>query len=78
MTRPGLEPRPRRSYDISEVCTASIIRAWMMEAVRTSETSVTFNVATRRYIPEDSKLHTRRHGNLKSRKEYSSLFSEHD
>jgi len=28
----------------------------MMEAVRTSETSVNFNVTTRRYIPEDSKL----------------------
>jgi hypothetical protein len=27
----------------------------MMEAVRTSETSVHFNVTTRRYIPEDSK-----------------------
>jgi hypothetical protein len=28
----------------------------MMEAVRTSETSVNFNVTTWRYIPEDSKL----------------------
>jgi hypothetical protein len=28
-----------------------------MEAVRTSETSVNFNVIMRRYIPEDSKLH---------------------
>jgi hypothetical protein len=27
----------------------------MMEAVRTSETPVNFNVTTRRYIPEDSK-----------------------
>jgi hypothetical protein len=27
-----------------------------MEAVRTSETSVSFNVTTRSYIPEDSKL----------------------
>jgi hypothetical protein len=27
-----------------------------MEAVRTSETSVNFNVTTRRYVPEDSKL----------------------
>jgi hypothetical protein len=41
---------------ISEVRTASIIRA-MMEAVHTSETSVHFNVTARRYIPEDSKLH---------------------
>jgi hypothetical protein len=31
--------------------------ALMMEAVRTSETSVNFNETTRRYIPEDSKLH---------------------
>jgi hypothetical protein len=38
--------------DVSEVCTASII-ALIMEAVRTSETSVNFNVTTRRYIPED-------------------------
>jgi hypothetical protein len=38
----------------------------MMEAVRTYETSVNFNVTTRRYIPEDSKLHTRRCENLKS------------
>jgi hypothetical protein len=40
----------------------------MMEAVRSSETSVHFNVITRRYIPEDSKLHTRRRENLKSHK----------
>jgi hypothetical protein len=40
--------------------------ALMMEAVGTSETSVNFNVTTRRYIPEDSKLHTRRRENLKS------------
>jgi hypothetical protein len=40
--------------------------ALMMEAVRTSETSVNFNVTTRRYIPEDSKPHTRRRENLKS------------
>jgi hypothetical protein len=31
------------------------IIALMMEAVRASETSVNFNVTTRRYIPEDSK-----------------------
>jgi hypothetical protein len=42
-----------------KVRTASIIRAIIavkMEAVRTSETSVNFNVTTRRYSPEDSKL----------------------
>jgi hypothetical protein len=55
--------------DVSEVPAASIIMAIitvMMEAVCTSETSVHFNVSTRRYIPEDSKLHTRRRENLKS------------
>jgi hypothetical protein len=37
----------------------SIIKAiaLMTEAVRASEMSVNFNVTTRRYIPEDSKLH---------------------
>jgi hypothetical protein len=37
-----------------------------MAAVRTSETSVNFNVTTLRYIPDDSKLHTRHRENLKS------------
>jgi len=43
----------------------------MMEAVRTSETSANFNLTTRRYIPEDSKLHTRRRENLKSHMRYT-------
>jgi hypothetical protein len=43
---------------VSEVRNASVI-ALMMEAVQTSETSVNFNVITRRYIPEDSELHSR-------------------
>jgi hypothetical protein len=38
----------------------------IMEAVHTSETWVHFNMTTQRYIPEDSKLHTRRRENLKS------------
>jgi hypothetical protein len=42
--------------DVSEVRTASIIRTVMMEAVHTSEASVNINLATRRYIAEDSKL----------------------
>jgi hypothetical protein len=41
----------------------------MMETILTPETSVNFNVTTQRYIPEDSKLHTRRHVNLKSQME---------
>jgi hypothetical protein len=40
--------------------------ALMMEAVRTSETSVKIYLTTRQYIPEDSELHTRRRENLKS------------
>jgi hypothetical protein len=41
----------------------------MMEAVRTSETSVYYNETTRRYIPEGSDLHTRCRENLKSHNE---------
>jgi hypothetical protein len=40
--------------------------ALMMEAARTSETSVHFYQTTRRYNPKDSHLHTRRRENLKS------------
>jgi hypothetical protein len=36
------------------------------KAVLTSETSVNFNVTTRRYIPEDCKIHNRSRENLKS------------
>jgi hypothetical protein len=43
--------------DVSEVRTASIIRAVMLEELRTSETSANSNATTRRYIPENSKLH---------------------
>jgi hypothetical protein len=53
--------------DVSEALAVSIIRA-MMEAVRTSETSVNFYQSTRRNIPEEIHLHTRRRENLKSRK----------
>jgi hypothetical protein len=57
------------STDVSEVRAASIIRA-MMEAARTSETSVE-NYFTRQYIPEaKSELHTRRRENFKSHKVY--------
>jgi hypothetical protein len=40
--------------------------AVLMEAVFFSETSVYFNEATRRYIPEASHLYPRRYGTLKS------------
>jgi hypothetical protein len=53
------------SASIIRAMSASII-ALMMEAARTSETSVD-NYFTRQYIPEDkSELHTRRRENLKS------------
>jgi hypothetical protein len=40
----------------------------MMEAARTSETSVNIQLRTWQYNPEDSELHTRCRENLKSRK----------
>jgi hypothetical protein len=46
----------------------------MTKSVRTSETSVNFNVTTQRYIPKVSKLRTRSHENLKSQL-YNSLLS---
>jgi hypothetical protein len=42
----------------------------MMEAARTSETSVDIQLRARQYIPEDSELHTRRRENLKSHKSF--------
>jgi hypothetical protein len=42
------------------------IMALIMEAARTSETSVNFYQTTQRYNPEDSHLHTHRRENLKS------------
>jgi hypothetical protein len=38
----------------------------MMEAVRTSETSVNIYLTTQQYIIKDCKLHSRRRENLKS------------
>jgi hypothetical protein len=51
--------------DVSAVRTSSVISA-MMEAVRTSETSVFFNETARLYIPQGCHVHTRRRENLKS------------
>jgi hypothetical protein len=53
---------------------AFIIRSMvvsMMEAVRTSETSIYFNQTTWRYIPESCRLYARRRENLKSHNETS-------
>jgi hypothetical protein len=43
-----------RVTDVSEVCTAATIRAMIMEAARTSETSVNFYDIARGNIQEDS------------------------
>jgi hypothetical protein len=43
-----------------------VFRALMMEAACTPETLVNFYQTTQRYVPEDSRLHTRRRENLKS------------
>jgi hypothetical protein len=43
--------------NVSEVLAASIIRAMMMEAARSSETLGNSHQTTRRYNPEDSHLH---------------------
>jgi hypothetical protein len=56
------------STDVSEEYAAPIMRTLMMEAARTSETSVDTQLRTRQYIPEDSELHTSRRENLKSHK----------
>jgi hypothetical protein len=55
-----------KSTNVSEVLTASTIRAMMMEAVHTSETSVNLYQTTRRKISEGCHLHTRHLENLKS------------
>jgi hypothetical protein len=55
-----------------DVATCSLVEidrrfiALMMEAVSSSEMLVSIYQTTRRNIPEDSHLHTRRHENLKS------------
>jgi hypothetical protein len=54
-----------KQTNILEVRTACIIRTMMMEAVRTSETSIYFDT-TRRSIPEGCYLNTRRRDILKS------------
>jgi hypothetical protein len=48
-------PCIQTDVDVSELLAASIIRA-MMEAARTSETSVDICLTTRQYIPKDSEL----------------------
>jgi hypothetical protein len=59
------------STDVSVVPAVSITNALMMEAARTSETSVDIQLRTRQYIPEASELHTRRRENFKYHHESS-------
>jgi hypothetical protein len=54
-----------QSTDVSEMFAAPMIRAMMVEAVSTSETSVNFYNPTRRNNSEDRHLHTRKRENLK-------------
>jgi hypothetical protein len=51
---------------ITKAMLAASIIALMIDAARTSERSVHFYQATRRYNSEDSLLHTRLRENLKS------------
>jgi hypothetical protein len=53
-------------YQFSEDLIACIIRAMMMEAVQTSETSVNSYQSTWRHNPEDGRLYPDRRENLKS------------
>jgi hypothetical protein len=61
------------------VTTACCLRCPGLEAASTSETSVNSYQTTRRYIPEDSHLHTHRRENIKSHRICACLcsFQEH-
>jgi hypothetical protein len=57
---------PLDSYIASHLFAQGSLIALMMDAARTSETSVDIDFTTRQYIAEDSELHTRRRYDLKS------------
>jgi hypothetical protein len=65
---PICQPVPLDSYISSYLSVLSSLIALMMEAARTSETSVYIDLTTRQRIPEDSELHIRRREYLKSHK----------
>jgi hypothetical protein len=50
---------------LPQYCAVQSVDALMIEAIRTSETSVNFYQTTRRNIPQDSPHHTRSLENLK-------------
>jgi hypothetical protein len=54
---PIRQPVPLDSYIASYLFALGSLIALMMEASRTSETSVDIDLTTRQYIPEDSELH---------------------
>jgi hypothetical protein len=60
------QPIPLDSYITSYLFTQGSLIALMMEAARTSETSVDIDLTTRQYIPGDSELFNCRRENLKS------------
>jgi hypothetical protein len=63
-----LRQRPSSLFTLCYLFAQGLLITLMMEAVHTPETSVNIYLTTRQYIPEDSKLHTQRRENLKSRK----------
>jgi hypothetical protein len=66
---------PTDSYITSSPSARGLSITLMMEAARTSETSVHYNEPKRSYIPEGCHLNTRRRENLKSHLQFS-LFAE--
>jgi hypothetical protein len=62
------KPRTKKWFKIYLKCflALGLLIDLMIKAARTSETSVNVYQTTRRNIPEDSKLHTRRREKLKS------------
>jgi hypothetical protein len=66
----------QKQTDVSEVRTASIVREKIINAVRTSETSVCLCETARRHIPGGSHFHTRRRENLKSQDIYQLMKTE--
>jgi len=66
LEEPGLSTNGPVLVRFQVLTAASMKLALMMEAARTSETSVDIQLRTRQYIPKDSELYTRRRKNVKS------------
>jgi hypothetical protein len=63
--------------DVSEVLAVFTIKAMVMEAVGTSETSAKVYQTTRCYKPQDGHLQVRRRNDFKSRQLNASKLTEH-